>query len=77
MTNANMESLIECKEKYEAVKSYCLLSKQNASQSDDDWAAGFRKVQKAQDKVRSLLGGDYVTTIIFNRDELIKKFGWQ
>jgi len=76
MTQTDINEALECKEKYDAVKNYCLLSKKNAQQSDDDWAAGFKKVTKAQDKVRSLLGGDYVTAIILNRDELIEKFGW-
>jgi hypothetical protein len=76
MTNLSVIEAIECKEKYEAVKNYCLLSKQNASQSDENWANGFKKVQKAQDRVRTLLGSDYVTVIILNRDELIEKFGW-
>ncbi len=68
---------IECKEKYDAVKNYCLLSKENALQSDEDWADGFKKVQVAQDRVRELLGSDYVTAIILNRDELIEKFKWK
>ncbi|SHI21948.1 hypothetical protein SAMN02745823_03523 [Sporobacter termitidis DSM 10068] len=76
MTQVSIKEALECKEKYEAVKSYCVLSKQNAAQNDDDWAKGFAKVQKAQDRVRALLGGDYVTTIILNRDDLIKQFGW-
>ena len=72
----NIKEALDCKEKYEAVKNYCLLSKQNAEMNDDDWAAGFRKVQSAQDKVKKLLGGDYVTAIILNRDELIQRFAW-
>ena len=72
----NIKEALDCKEKYDAVKSYCLLSKQNAAMNDDEWAAGFRKVQKAQDNVKKLLGGDYVTAIILNRDELIQKFAW-
>ena len=76
MNKTSITEAIECKEKYEAVKNYCLLSKQNASQSDEDWVDGFKNVQKAQDRVRTLLGSDYVTTIILNRDELIDQFGW-
>ncbi|MGX8711620.1 MAG: hypothetical protein ACQGTM_15415 [bacterium] len=72
----DIREALECKEKYEAVKNYCLLSKKNAQQNDDDWAAGFKKVQKAQDKVRALLGDDYVTVCIFYRDELINQFCW-
>ena len=72
----SIKEALDCKEKYDAVKNYCLLSKQNAEMNDNDWAAGFAKVQKAQDKVRKLLGGDYVTAIILNRDELIQKFAW-
>jgi diadenosine tetraphosphate (Ap4A) HIT family hydrolase len=76
MNNKNIIEALACKEKYDAVKNYCLLSKKNASQNDDEWAEGFKKVQKAQDKVRKLLGSEYVTAIILNRDELIEKFGW-
>jgi hypothetical protein len=76
MTNSSMAQAFKCKEKYDAVKNYCLLSKQNAAQSDEEWAGGFKKVQKAQDKVRELLGSEYVTIIILNRDELIEQFGW-
>ena len=67
---------LKCKEKYEAVRNYCLLSRENAQNNDDDWAAGFKKVQKAQDRVRAILGSDYVTACIFYRNELIEKFGW-
>ena len=72
----SIEEAFKCKEKYEAVKNYCLLSKKNATMNDDDWAAGFKKVQQAQSKVKTLLGDDYVTVCIFHRDELIKQFGW-
>lgn len=73
----NLKYALSCKEKTDAVKNYCLLSKANAAMDDDDeWAAGFKKVQIAQDKVRKLLGGDYVTMIIMHRDELIEQFGW-
>lgn len=76
MKNISISEAINCKEKYDAVKNYCLLSKKNSQQSDDDWAAGFKKVQKAQDKVRELLGSEYVTVCIFHGGELIKTFGW-
>jgi hypothetical protein len=76
MTQTFINEALKCKEKYDAVKIYCLLSKENAQQSDDDWAKGFKKVRKAQDKVRELLGGEYVTAIILNRDKLIENFGW-
>jgi len=76
MKNVSISEALECKEKYDAVKNYCLLSKQNAQMSDDDWAKGFKAVQNAQNKVRELLGGEYVTAIILNMDELIKQFGW-
>jgi hypothetical protein len=76
MNKSDIENALKCKEKYDAVKNYCLLSKANAQQSDDEWAVGFKKVQKAQDKVRDLLGSDYVTVCIMDRDELIKQFGW-
>ena len=74
MTSFN--EALSCKEKYDAVKNYCLLSKKNAAMDDDSWAAGFKKVQQAQTKVSKLLGSDFVTAIILNRDELIEKFGW-
>jgi hypothetical protein len=72
----NLQEALGCKEKYDAIKNYCLLSKANETMDDDDWAAGFKKVQKAQDKVKKLLGNDYVTACIFHGDELIKQFGW-
>ena len=76
MTREDIKEALECKAKSDAVKNYCILSRKNAQQSDDNWAAGFREVQKAQYKVRELLGSDYVSAIIFHRDELIEKFGW-
>ena len=72
----SFKEALDCKEKYEAVKNYCLLSKKNAAMSDDDWAVGFKTVCEAQDKVSKLLGSDFVTAIILNRDELIEKFEW-
>lgn len=76
MKNTSIAEALECKEKYDAIKNYCLLSKKNAAMDDDNWAAGFREVKKAQDKVKELLGNDYVTVCIFHGDELIKQFGW-
>lgn len=76
MTEAFINEALKCKEEFDAIKNYCLLSKKNAQQSDDDWAEGFKEVQKAQDKVRELWGSDYVTACILHRDELIEKFGW-
>ncbi len=72
----NLKYALKCKEKTDAVRNYCLLSKANEAMDDDEWAAGFKKVQIAQDKVKKLLGGDYVTAIILHRDELIKQFNW-
>ena len=72
----NIKEALDCKSKYDAVKNYCLLSKKNEAMSDDEWAAGFKKVQRAQDEIKKLLGDDYITTIILHRDELIQKFGW-
>ena len=71
-----IKKALECKKKYDAVKNYCLLSKENAKQCDEDWSKGWEKVKQAQDKVKSLLGSEYVDVIIFNRDELIKGCGW-
>ena len=72
----SFKEALDCKEKYDAVKNYCLLSKKNAAMSDENWAGGFKKVMAAQTKVSELLGPDFVTAIILNRDELIEKFGW-
>lgn len=72
----NIKEALDCKQKYDAVKNYCLLSKKNATMDDGNWTTGFKKVQQAQDKVKTLLGVDYVTVCIFHRDELIEMFKW-
>ncbi len=72
-----IDEIIKNQKKYEAVKRYCLLSKKNSMQDGKEWIRGFEKVKKAQDNLRKILGGEFLSIIIVERDELIEKFGWE
>ncbi len=47
-------------------------SKENSQDSDDDWAAGFMKVQRLQDNLCKYFSSEEITGFILHREKLDK-----
>ncbi len=72
-----IDEIIKNQRKYEAIKEYCLLSKKNSEQDGEEWIKGFGEVKKAQDRLKKVIGDEFLSAVIIGRDELIEKFSWQ